>query len=94
MRSDNGPNLVSAEMKEYLNEIGFKHRLTTPLWPGPNGEVVQQNHFFFKEMRVDHAEERDWRLELNKFLLAYYSTPAHNYQQEPCSVTLWEKNVY
>ena len=31
MRTDNGPNLVSAEMEEYLNEMGIEHRLTTPL---------------------------------------------------------------
>ena len=31
LRTDNGPNLVSAEMEEYLNEMGIEHRLTTPL---------------------------------------------------------------
>lgn len=39
LRTDNGPNLVSAEMEEYLNEMGIEHRLTTPLWPRENGEV-------------------------------------------------------
>ena len=29
LRTDNGTNLVSAEMEEYLNEMGIKHRLTT-----------------------------------------------------------------
>lgn len=73
-RSDNGPNLMSSEMEEYLNEMGIKHRLTTPLWLGPNGEVEQHNCSLLKAMRVGHAEERGWRLELNKFLLAYCST--------------------
>jgi len=31
LRTDNGTNLASAEMEEYLNEMGNKHRLTTPL---------------------------------------------------------------
>ena len=39
LRSDNGPNLVSAEMEEYLDEMGIKHRLTTTLWPRANGAV-------------------------------------------------------
>ena len=62
LRSDNGPNLVSAEMKEYLNEIGFKHRLTTPLRPGPNGVVAQQNHFFLKkcELVMPRKETGGW----------------------------------
>ena len=75
LRSDNGPNPVSAEMEEYLDEMGIKHRLTTPLWPRANGQVERQNRSLLKAMRVAHAEGRDWRLELNKFLLAYRSTP-------------------
>ena len=70
LRSDNGPNLVSAEMEEYLDKMGIKHRLTTPLWPTANGEVERQNRSLLKAGRVEHAEGRDWRLELNKFLLA------------------------
>ena len=64
---------MSAEMEEYLNEMGIEHRLTTPLWPRANGEVERQNRSLLKAMRVSHAEKRDWRLELNKYLLAYRS---------------------
>ena len=39
LRTDNGPNLVSAEMEEYMDEMGIKQRLTTPLWPRANAEV-------------------------------------------------------
>ncbi|KAL9976001.1 hypothetical protein ACROYT_G013230 [Oculina patagonica] len=62
-------------MEGYLEEMGIKHRLTTPLWPRANGEVERQNRSLLKAMRVAHAEKRDWRIELNKFLLAYRSTP-------------------
>ena len=65
---------MSAEMEEYLAQIGIKHRLTTPLWPRANGEVERQNRSLLKAMRVAHAEKRDWRSELNKFLLAYRLT--------------------
>ena len=39
-----------------------------------NGEVECQNRSLLKAMRVFQAEGKDWRLELNKFLLAYRST--------------------
>ena len=59
LRSDNGPNLVSAEMEEYLDEMGIKHRLTTPPWPRANGEVARQNRSPLKATRVAHTEGRE-----------------------------------
>ena len=75
LRTDNGANLVSAEMDGYLTEMGIKRRLTTPLWPRANGEVERQNRSLLKAMRATQAEKKDWRSELNKYLLAYRSTP-------------------
>jgi len=40
-----------------------------------HGEVERQTRSLLKAMRVAHAEKRDWRSELNKFLLAHRSTP-------------------
>ena len=92
LRTDNGPNLVSAEMEQYLNEMGIKHRLTTPLWPRVNGEVERQNCSLLKAMRVAHAEKRDWRLELNiKYLLAYRSTPHITTGQSPAELLFGRK---
>ena len=39
LRTDNGSNLVSHEMEEFLDELGIKHKKTIPLWPRENGEV-------------------------------------------------------
>ena len=74
LRTDNGFNLVSEEMEKYLEEMGIVHHCNTPLWPRANGEVERQNRSLLKAMRVSQAEGKDWRLELNKFLLAYRST--------------------
>ena len=74
LRTDNGSNLVSEEMEKYLEEMGIVHHYNTPLWPRANGEVVWQNCSLLKARRVFQAEEKDWRQELNKFLLAYRST--------------------
>ena len=75
LRTDNGANLVSAEMDGYLDEMGIRRRLTTPLWPRANGEVERQNRSLLKAMRAAQAERKDWKSELNKYLLAYRSTP-------------------
>ena len=75
LRTDNGSNLVSEEVEDYLKEMGVKHLHTTPLWPRANGEVERQNKLLLKAIRATHAEGRNWREELNKFLMAYRSTP-------------------
>ena len=64
-------------------EIRIKHRLTTPLWLRATGEVKGQNRSLLKAMRVVHAEGRDWRLELNNFLLAYSSIPHTTTSKSP-----------
>ena len=53
--------------------MGIVHHYDTSLWPRANEEVTQ-NHSLLKAMRVFQAERKNWRLELNKFLLAYRST--------------------
>ncbi|KAL9956906.1 hypothetical protein ACROYT_G038461 [Oculina patagonica] len=45
------------------------------LGPQANGEVERQNRSLLKAMRVAHSEGRDWRKEMQKFLLGYRSTP-------------------
>nr|XP_039266286.1 uncharacterized protein K02A2.6-like [Styela clava] len=64
LRTDNAPQLVSNEFKSFLDEHGVQHKSTTPLWPQANGEV-----------ETAQVEGKDWKSELNKFLLAYRSTP-------------------
>lgn len=74
LRTDNGSNLVSEEMEKYLEEMGIVHHHNTPFWLRANGEVERQNRSLLKAMRVFQADGKDWRLELNKFPLAYRST--------------------
>jgi len=75
LRTDNGSNLVSREMEEFLDELGIKHKKTIPLWPRANGEVERQNKSLLKAMRAAQAEGKPWQQELQKYLLAYRSTP-------------------
>ena len=75
LRTDNGSNLVSHEMEEFLDELGIKHKKTIPLWPRANGEVKRQNKSLLKAMCAAQAEGKQWQQELQKYLLAYRSTP-------------------
>ena len=74
LRTDNGPNVVSHEMEEFLDELGIKHKKTIPLWPRANGVVERQNKSLLKAMRAAQAERKPWQQELRKYLLAYRST--------------------
>ncbi|XP_024117578.2 uncharacterized protein K02A2.6-like [Oryzias melastigma] len=73
--TDNGTPFISKEFKLYLQENGITHRRITPYWPQANGEVERQNKTLCKAIRSAHAEGKDWRAELDVFLLAYRSTP-------------------
>ena len=41
--TDNGSNLVSHEMEEFLDELGMKHKRTIPLLLRANGEVERHS---------------------------------------------------
>ena len=69
--ADNGKQLISDELKQYLQQHGRKLRNMT-LWV--NGEVERFNRSLEKANQCAHAEGKDWREELNKFLLLYRAT--------------------
>ena len=75
IKTDNGAQFASDEFETYLRENNTEHRTSNPLWPQAIGDVERQNRSLLKAMRVAHAERRDWKKELPKFLLAYRSTP-------------------
>jgi len=78
-------------MEENLNEMGIEHRFTTPLWPRASREVERQNRSLLKSLRVAHAEKRDLRLELNRYLLAYCSNPHVTTGQSPAELLFARK---
>ena len=46
-----------------------------PLWPQANGEVEHQNRTLLKALKIAQVEGKNWKAEMNKFLMAYRSTP-------------------
>ena len=75
LRTGNGSQYVSDHFKKYLEEDGIEHRRTAPLWPQENGEIERQNRSILKRLRIAQAEGRNWRSEMDDFLLMYRSTP-------------------
>jgi len=75
IKTDNGPQFRCQEFEEYLADHGIEHRKSPPLWPQANGEVERQNRTLLKTLKVAHVEGKKYREELQKFLLAYRTTP-------------------
>ena len=75
LKSDNGPQFCCAEFEKFLSDHGIEHLTSPPLWPQANGHVERQNRTLLKTLKVAHVEGKNWREELQKFLLAYRTTP-------------------
>uniref|UniRef100_A0A1L8DIS4 RNA-directed DNA polymerase n=3 Tax=Nyssomyia neivai TaxID=330878 RepID=A0A1L8DIS4_9DIPT len=75
MTVDNGRQLVGREMEDFCAERKILLNNTTPYWPQQNGEVERQNRSLLKRLRISHAQGRNWKQDLEKYLLQYYTTP-------------------
>ena len=75
LKSDNASQFVSEEFESFLASHGVQHRTSPPLWPQANGEVERQNRTLLKSLKIAEAEGKKWKDELDKFLLAYRTTP-------------------
>ena len=75
LRTDNGPQFTSEHFTKYLEENGIEHRRTTPSWPQANGEIERQNRSILKRLRIAQTEGRNWKSEIDNFLVMYRRTP-------------------
>ena len=75
LKSDNGPPFFGEEFKTFVSNNGVKHQKVTPLWPQANGEAESFMKPVTKAIRSAHAEGRDWKKDLYRFLLNYRATP-------------------
>ena len=71
IHTDKGRQFTSQHFKDFMLENGITHHRTTPLWSQANGEEERQNRSIMKRVRIAQAEGRDWRSELDKFLIMY-----------------------
>jgi hypothetical protein len=75
LKTDNGSQFISEKFQNYLKDKDIIHITSTPLWPQGNGEIEIQNKTLLKAIRCAHAENKNWKNELRKFLVAYRTTP-------------------
>ena len=91
LTSDNGKQFTSQEFKDYLKQHGIKLRVVTPYWPSANGEVERFNRTLGKFIKCTHSAGKDWRKELNGFLLQYRTTPHSTTGKPPASLLFKHK---
>ncbi|XP_057291219.1 uncharacterized protein K02A2.6-like [Hydractinia symbiolongicarpus] len=75
IRSDNGPQFTSAEIEQYFKERNIHHERSSPYNPQGNGEVERFNRTLSKVIKCAITEQKDWKKELDHFLLMYRTTP-------------------
>ncbi|CAB4025058.1 Transposon Ty3-I Gag-Pol poly, partial [Paramuricea clavata] len=86
----NGPQFVAIDL--YLREHGITHRRVTPYWPQANSEVERFNRTLEKAIRAANTEGKDWKSELNTFLLNYRAT-AHCTTGKSPAVLLFGREI-
>ena len=89
--SDNGPPIKGYEIKNFMRANGIYHQRITPLWPQINeAETVMKP--VMKASETAHVENRNWRRELQKFLLNFCATPHLTRKVAPATV-MFARNI-
>ena len=73
--TDNGPQFVAGEMKDFLTANGVRLCLSPPYHPASNGEAERAVRTFKEAMRIMYNEPGTQTEKLARFLLSYRSTP-------------------
>jgi hypothetical protein len=73
--SDNGPQFVSAELKEFLEQCGIKHTLTPPYHPSSNGEAERFVRELKSKLKAMESTSSSLSDDLTQFLSIYRTTP-------------------
>ena len=73
--TDNGPQFVSQEFKDFLRDAGIDHRRVTPYHPEANAAVERFNATLVSAIRKAREDGKDWKDALPTFLLTYRTTP-------------------
>ena len=73
--TDNGPQFIADKFSSYLQRHAIEHRRVTPHWPSANGEVERMNRTIKRAVQCAHEEGKNWKDELQNFLLDYGTAP-------------------
>ena len=75
LKSDNGPPFNGKEFENYVKTLGIDWKPSTPRWPQGNANAQSIMQPIGKVMKTSILENKNWRQELQRFLLSYRSTP-------------------
>jgi hypothetical protein len=75
IKTDNGSPFNSFAFRQYAENIGFKHRRVTPLWPRANPQAESFNKPMMKTIKTVNVEWKSWKQALCKFIRQYRVTP-------------------
>ena len=83
---DPPPSFNRDEFKRYMEAIGIEWKTSTPLWPQANGNAESIMKPMGKVMKTATLEGKNWRQELQRFLLNYRPTPHATTKVPPCKL--------
>jgi hypothetical protein len=75
LKSDNGPAFRGHEFRQFAQELNFKHKKITPLWPRGNAMCERFMPAINKAIRVSTVEGSNWRTTLKTYVQRYNETP-------------------
>ena len=85
--TDNAPQFVSQEFKDFLRDAGIDHRRVTPYHPEANAAVERFNATLVSAIRKAREDGKDWKEALPTFLLTYRTTPHPATKSTPSRLT-------
>ena len=86
--SDNGPQFISWEFKNYLCQQGIRQHLITPYYPQANSTVERFFRTLKKFVKTCSMEKKQLSDELHKFLSVYRNTPIRATGKSPAELIL------
>lgn len=74
-QSDNGPQFISKEFRDWWKGQGVETRTTIPYAPHTNGLVERHNGPIIHAVKVALVEQKPWKLALAEYVKAYNTRP-------------------
>ena len=87
IKTDNGQPFNRNDFERYMAALGIEWKTSTPLWPQGNGNAESVMKPLGKVItETSILEGKNWRQELQRFLLNYRSTPHATTKIPPCEL--------
>jgi len=94
IKSDNGPAFRSNEFANFAKDMNFEHQLITPEHPEANGMCEGFMKNINKTIRIAKLTGQNWKMNLERYLRDYKSTPHSTTLISPNVLHGIEENVW